>query len=206
MPAQVGYQPTLKTEMGASCRSASPRRRTGSVTSIQAIYVPADDYTDPAPASVFAHLKATTALSRSISEKGIYPAVDPLKYDVDDPQGRHPRRGPLPRRGEPRQGDPAALQGAQEHHRDPRHRRALPTRKKQADGPARAGNRAGPLAADFVAEQLTGSPGPTVHAIAETIRGFEEIIKASTTRFPGRRSSSRARSTRSSRPRRAKSG
>jgi F-type H+/Na+-transporting ATPase subunit beta len=77
MPSAVGYQPTLETEMGTLQERITSTAR-GSVTSIQAIYVPADDFTDPAPASVFAHLNATTALSRAISEKGIYPAVDPL--------------------------------------------------------------------------------------------------------------------------------
>src|SRR6266550_4550407 len=77
MPSQVGYQPTLETEMGQLQERITSTRQ-GSVTSIQAIYVPADDLTDPAPASVFAHLNATTTLSRSIAEKGIYPAVDPL--------------------------------------------------------------------------------------------------------------------------------
>jgi len=77
MPSQVGYQPTLETEMGQLQERITSTRR-GSVTSVQAIYVPADDLTDPAPASVFAHLNATTVLSRSIAEKGIYPAVDPL--------------------------------------------------------------------------------------------------------------------------------
>ena len=77
MPSQVGYQPTLETEMG-QLQERITSTRTGSVTSIQAIYVPADDLTDPAPASVFAHLNATTTLSRAIAEKGIYPAVDPL--------------------------------------------------------------------------------------------------------------------------------
>ena len=77
MPSAVGYQPTLATEMGQLQERITSTRQ-GSVTSIQAIYVPADDLTDPAPASVFAHLNATTVLSRSISEKGIYPAVDPL--------------------------------------------------------------------------------------------------------------------------------
>jgi F-type H+-transporting ATPase subunit beta len=77
MPSQVGYQPTLESEMG-QLQERITSTRDGSVTSIQAIYVPADDLTDPAPASVFAHLNATTTLSRAISEKGIYPAVDPL--------------------------------------------------------------------------------------------------------------------------------
>jgi F-type H+/Na+-transporting ATPase subunit beta len=77
MPSQVGYQPTLETEMGQLQERITSTRQ-GSVTSVQAIYVPADDLTDPAPASVFAHLNATTVLSRQIAEKGIYPAVDPL--------------------------------------------------------------------------------------------------------------------------------
>ena len=77
MPSAVGYQPTLATEMGQLQERITSTKR-GSVTSVQAIYVPADDLTDPAPATTFAHLDATTVLSRAISEKGIYPAVDPL--------------------------------------------------------------------------------------------------------------------------------
>jgi len=77
IPSAVGYQPTLATEMG-QLQERITSTKTGSVTSIQAIYVPADDYTDPAPATTFAHLDATTNLERSIAEKGIYPAVDPL--------------------------------------------------------------------------------------------------------------------------------
>jgi len=77
MPSAVGYQPTLATEMG-ELQERITSTKTGSITSVQAIYVPADDYTDPAPATTFAHLDATTALSRQISELGIYPAVDPL--------------------------------------------------------------------------------------------------------------------------------
>lgn len=77
MPSAVGYQPTLQTEMGA-LQERITSTKDGSITSVQAVYVPADDYTDPAPANTFAHLDATTALSRSIVELGIYPAVDPL--------------------------------------------------------------------------------------------------------------------------------
>ena len=77
IPSAVGYQPTLGTDMGALQERITTTTK-GSITSIQAIYVPADDYTDPAPATTFAHLDATTNLSRPISEKGIYPAVDPL--------------------------------------------------------------------------------------------------------------------------------
>jgi F-type H+/Na+-transporting ATPase subunit beta len=77
MPSAVGYQPNLATEMGELQERITSTKR-GSITSVQAIYVPADDYTDPAPATAFAHLDATTNLSRQISEMGIYPAVDPL--------------------------------------------------------------------------------------------------------------------------------
>ncbi len=143
MPSQVGYQPTLETEMGQLQERITSTRQ-GSVTSVQAIYVPADDLTDPAPASVFAHLNATTTLSRAISEKGIYPAVDPLDststilkpdivgeehYEVANAGAR----------------DPAALQGAAGHHRHPRHRRAL--RRGQAHRAAGPQGRALPVAA-----------------------------------------------------------
>ena len=78
MPSAVGYQPTLQTEMGA-LQERITSTKNGSITSVQAVYVPADDLTDPAPATTFAHLDATTVLSRSIVELGIYPAVDPLE-------------------------------------------------------------------------------------------------------------------------------
>src|SRR5207249_9411987 len=77
MPSAVGYQPTLGTEMGDLQERITSTKK-GSITSVQAIYVPADDLTDPAPATAFAHLDATVVLSRSIAELGIYPAVDPL--------------------------------------------------------------------------------------------------------------------------------
>jgi F-type H+-transporting ATPase subunit beta len=77
IPSAVGYQPTLSTDMGALQERITSTKK-GSITSVQAIYVPADDLTDPAPATSFAHLDATTVLNRAISEKGIYPAVDPL--------------------------------------------------------------------------------------------------------------------------------
>ena len=77
IPSAVGYQPTLGTDMGSMQERITSTNK-GSITSVQAVYVPADDLTDPAPASTFAHLDATTVLSRSIAEKGIYPAVDPL--------------------------------------------------------------------------------------------------------------------------------
>jgi F-type H+-transporting ATPase subunit beta len=78
MPSAVGYQPTLATEMGAM-QERITSTKSGSITSIQAVYVPADDLTDPAPATTFTHLDATTVLSRKITEMGIYPAVDPLE-------------------------------------------------------------------------------------------------------------------------------
>jgi len=77
MPSAVGYNPTLSTEMGG-LQERITSTKTGSITSIQAVYVPADDLTDPAPATTFAHLDATTVLSRNLAAKGIYPAVDPL--------------------------------------------------------------------------------------------------------------------------------
>src|SRR5690606_20724234 len=87
MPSAVGYQPTLSTEMGELQERITSTRQ-GSITSVQAIYVPADDLTDPAPATTFAHLDATTVLSRQIAELGIYPAVDPLDSTsrILDPQ------------------------------------------------------------------------------------------------------------------------
>ena len=77
IPSAVGYQPTLATEMGQLQERITSTKK-GSITSIQAVYVPADDYTDPAPATTFAHLDATTNLERSLTQQGIYPAVDPL--------------------------------------------------------------------------------------------------------------------------------
>ena len=119
IPSAVGYQPTLATDMGALQERITTTNK-GSITSVQAIYVPADDLTDPAPAASFAHLDATTVLSRSIAEKGIYPAVDPAGLDLAHALARDPGRGAL-RRRPPRPADPAALQGASGHHRDPGH-------------------------------------------------------------------------------------
>ncbi len=129
MPSAVGYQPTLATEMGELQERICSTRK-GSITSVQAIYVPADDLTDPAPATAFAHLDATTVLSRQISELGIYPAVDPLDSTsrMLDPKivgEEHYARGPLGPEG------PPASEGPPGHHRDPRHGRAL--RRRQGD-------------------------------------------------------------------------
>ena len=145
IPSAVGYQPTLATDMGALQERITTTTK-GSITSVQAIYVPADDLTDPAPATSFAHLDATTVLSRDIAAKGIYPAVDPLDstsrmlspliVGEEHYAGRAP--GAV---------DAAALQVAAGHHRHSRHGRALG--RGQADGLARAQDRALPVAAVF---------------------------------------------------------
>jgi F-type H+/Na+-transporting ATPase subunit beta len=171
MPSQVGYQPTLETEMGQLQERITSTRQ-GSVTSVQAIYVPADDLTDPAPASVFAHLGATTVLSRAISEKGIYPAVDPLdststilKADIlgeDHFRVANQVKEILQRYKELQ--DIIAILGIDE----------LSDEDKVTVQRARRIERflSQPF---FVAEQFTGTPGAYV-PIAETIRGFDEII------------------------------
>ena len=138
MPSAVGYQPTLATEMGQLQERITSTNK-GSITSVQAIYVPADDLTDPAPAASFAHLDATTVLSRSISEKGIYPAVDPL-----DSSSRILQPGVVVGRALPGchsgAAGAAALQGPAGHHRHPRYGRAV--RRGQGCRPARPQGRA----------------------------------------------------------------
>src|ERR1700716_2909422 len=171
MPSQVGYQPTLETEMG-ELQERITSTKSGSVTSIQAIYVPADDYTDPAPASVFAHLNATTALSRAISEKGIYPAVDPLeststilKPDIlGEEHFRVANRVKEILQRYKELQDIIAILGIDE----------LSDEDRLTVQRARKIERflSQPF---FVAEEFTGTPGAYV-PIAETIRGFEEII------------------------------
>ena len=172
MPSQVGYQPTLETEMGQLQERITSTRK-GSVTSIQAIYVPADDLTDPAPASVFAHLNATTTLSRSISEKGIYPAVDPLdststilKPDIVGEE--HYRVATqvqeiLQRYKELQ--DIIAILGIDE----------LSEEDKQVVQRARKVERflSQPF---FVAEAFTGTEGRYV-SVEETVRSFKEIVE-----------------------------
>jgi F-type H+-transporting ATPase subunit beta len=181
MPSQVGYQPTLETEMGQLQERISSTRH-GSVTSVQAIYVPADDLTDPAPASVFAHLNATTVLSRAISEKGIYPAVDPLdststilKADIlgDDHFRVANRVKEILQRYKELQ-DIIAILGIDE----------LSDEDKLTVQRARKIERF--LSQPFnVAEQFTGTPGAYV-PIAETIRGFDEIIEGKHDEVPER--------------------
>jgi F-type H+-transporting ATPase subunit beta len=172
MPSQVGYQPTLETEMGQLQERITSTRQ-GSVTSIQAVYVPADDLTDPAPASVFAHLNATTTLSRSIAEKGIYPAVDPLdststilKADIlgeDHFRVANQVKEVLQRYKDLQ--DIIAILGIEE----------LSDEDRVVVQRARKIERF--LSQPFnVAEQFTGTPGTYV-PIAETIRGFEEIVQ-----------------------------
>jgi F-type H+-transporting ATPase subunit beta len=171
MPSQVGYQPTLETEMGQLQERITSTRK-GSVTSVQAIYVPADDLTDPAPASVFAHLNATTVLSRSIAEKGIYPAVDPLdststilKPDIlgEEHFDVANRVKEILQRYKELQ-DIIAILGIDE----------LSDEDKLIVGRARRIERF--LSQPFhVAEQFTGTAGAYV-PIAETIRGFKEIL------------------------------
>ena len=143
IPSAVGYQPTLATEMG-NLQERITSTNKGSITSVQAIYVPADDLTDPAPATSFAHLDATTVLSRDIAAQAIFPAVDPLDSTsrILDPLvigEEHYTRRP------PRAGNPAAVQGAEGHHRHPGHGRAVG--RGQADRGARPQDPALPVAA-----------------------------------------------------------
>jgi F-type H+-transporting ATPase subunit beta len=181
MPSAVGYQPTLETEMG-ELQERITSTRTGSVTSVQAIYVPADDLTDPAPASVFTHLNATTVLSRSIAEKGIYPAVDPLdststilKPDIVGEE--HYRtatevREVLQRYKELQ--DIIAILGIDE----------LSDEDKLTVQRARKIERflSQPF---FVAEAFTGRSGEYV-PIEETVRGFREIVEGKHDELPER--------------------
>jgi F-type H+-transporting ATPase subunit beta len=179
MPSAVGYQPTLADEMGAlQERITSTRGR--SITSMQAIYVPADDYTDPAPATTFAHLDATTELSRAIAQKGIYPAVDPLSSSstILDPQyigDEHIRVANEVKRILQRYTDLQdiiAILGIDE----------LSEEDKQLVGRARRIERF--LSQNLlVAEQFTGQPGSTV-PLKETIEAFDKIAKGEFDEYP----------------------
>jgi F-type H+-transporting ATPase subunit beta len=181
MPSQVGYQPTLASEMGQLQERITSTRK-GSVTSIQAIYVPADDLTDPAPASAFAHLNATTTLSRAISEKGIYPAVDPLdststilKAEIlgDEHFNVANRVKEVLQRYKELQ-DIIAILGIDE----------LSDEDKVTVNRARRLERF--LSQPFhVAEQFTGVNGEYV-PIAESIRGFKEILEGKHDEVPER--------------------
>jgi F-type H+-transporting ATPase subunit beta len=179
MPSAVGYQPTLATEMGA-LQERITSTHSGSITSVQAIYVPADDLTDPAPATAFAHLDATTVLSRAISELGIYPAVDPLDSTsrILDPQyigERHYRTATAVQRILQRYKelqDIIAILGMDE----------LTEEDKVIVGRARRLQRflSQPF---FVAEQFTGTPGEYVK-LEDTIESFERVVSGEFDHLP----------------------
>ena len=179
MPSAVGYQPTLATEMGLMQERITSTKR-GSITSVQAVYVPADDLTDPAPATTFAHLDATTVLSRKIAALGIYPAVDPLDSTsrILDPKiigelhynTTQRVKNILQRYNELQ--DIIAILGMEE----------LSDEDKQVVHRARRVQRF--LSQPFhVAEQFTGIPGVLV-PIEETIRGFNMIIDGEVDQYP----------------------
>ncbi len=171
MPSAVGYQPTLATEMG-QLQERITSTRTGSVTSVQAIYVPADDLTDPAPANTFAHLDATTVLSRAIVEKGIYPAMDPL-----DSTSRALQPGIV---SEEHYRTATAVQQILQRYRDLQDIIAILGMDELTDEDKLVVSRARKIERflsqpNFVAEQFTGTPGEYVK-LEDTIEGFSEII------------------------------
>jgi F-type H+-transporting ATPase subunit beta len=179
MPSAVGYQPTLAEEMGV-LQERITSTKTGSITSIQAVYVPADDYTDPSPATTFAHLDSTVALSRSIASLGIYPAVDPLDSTsrMMDPNvigNEHydtARRVQMTLQKYKELKDIIAILGMDE----------LSEEDKQAVGRARKIERF--FSQPFhVAEVFTGSPGKYV-PLKETIRGFKMIVDGELDHLP----------------------
>jgi F-type H+-transporting ATPase subunit beta len=179
MPSAVGYQPTLATEMGALQERITSTKK-GSITSVQAIYVPADDITDPAPATAFAHLDATSVLSRQIAELGIYPAVDPLASTsrILDP-------GIL---GEEHYGTARAVQSVLQRYKDLQDIIAILGMEELSDEDkiivARARKIQRFLSQPFfVAEQFTGSPGRYVK-LADTIKSFREIVDGTHDELP----------------------
>ncbi|MDP6461110.1 MAG: F0F1 ATP synthase subunit beta, partial [Gemmatimonadota bacterium] len=172
MPSAVGYQPTLGTEMG-DLQERITSTRHGSVTSIQAIYVPADDYTDPAPAAAFTHLDATTNLSRPIAEKGIYPAVDPLESTsrIMDPTIL----------GEEHYSVAREIQQTLQRYKDLQDIIAILGMDELSDEDKLAVDRARKIQKFlsqpfFVAEQFTGLEGKYVKK-EDTIQGFKEILE-----------------------------
>src|SRR4249920_758553 len=171
MPSAVGYQPTLATEMGQLQERITSTRQ-GSVTSVQAIYVPADDLTDPAPANTFAHLDSTTVLSRAISEKGIYPAVDPL-----DSTSRILQPGVV---GEEHYRTATQVQEVLQRYKDLQDIIAILGMDELSDDDKVIVQRARKierfLSQPFhVAEPFTGSPGKYVK-LEDTIRSFKEVL------------------------------
>jgi F-type H+-transporting ATPase subunit beta len=179
MPSAVGYQPTLSTEMGALQERITSTKK-GSITSVQAVYVPADDLTDPAPATTFAHLDGTVVLSRALTEIGIYPAVDPLDSTsrILDPLVIGPEHYAVSRKVQnilqryKELQDIIAILGMDE----------LSEEDKLTVSRARKIQRflSQPF---FVAEIFTGAKGKYV-GIAETIRGFREIAEGKHDELP----------------------
>lgn len=172
MPSAVGYQPTLATDMGALQERITSTKK-GSITSVQAIYVPADDLTDPAPATTFAHLDAKTVLNRKISEKGIYPAVDPL-----DSSSRILTPEVV---GHEHYATARATQEILQRYKELQDIIAILGMDELSDVDKKVVSRARRverfLSQPFsVAEQFTGTPGQYV-PIKETIRGFKEILE-----------------------------
>ena len=172
MPSAVGYQPTLQTEMGA-LQERITSTKNGSLTSVQAVYVPADDLTDPAPATTFAHLDATTVLSRSIVELGIYPAVDPLESTsrILDPRIV----------GEEHYKVARGVQEILQRYKELQDIIAILGMDELSEGEKMLVSRARKvqrfLSQPFhVAEQFTGLPGTYV-SLADTIQGFKEILE-----------------------------
>jgi len=172
MPSAVGYQPTLATEMGALQERITSTKK-GSITSVQAIYVPADDITDPAPANAFAHLDATTVLSRQIAELGIYPAVDPLASTsrILDPHIL----------GDEHYNTARAVQRILQRYKDLQDIIAILGMDELSDEDKLMVNRARKIQRFlsqpfFVAETFTGQTGRYV-SIKETIHGFRELVE-----------------------------
>jgi F-type H+/Na+-transporting ATPase subunit beta len=171
MPSAVGYQPTLLSEMG-QMQERITSTKNGSITSVQAIYVPADDYTDPAPATTFAHLDATTNLSRTISELGIYPAVDPLASSsrILDPRILGDEHYDVAR----------SVKQVLQRYKDLQDIIAILGIDELSEDDKLAVSRARKIQKFlsqpfFVAQQFTGLEGKYV-SIADTIRGFKEIV------------------------------
>ena len=172
MPSAVGYQPTLATEMGELQERITSTDK-GSITSVQAIYVPADDLTDPAPATTFSHLDATTVLSRQIAELGIYPAVDPLDSTsrLLDPQVV----------GEEHYAVASAVQNTLQRYKELQDIIAILGMDELSDEDKQTVTRARKLQRFLsqpfhVAETFTGTPGIYVE-LSDTIRGFKEIVE-----------------------------
>jgi F-type H+/Na+-transporting ATPase subunit beta len=172
MPSAVGYQPNLATEMGELQERITSTKK-GSITSVQAIYVPADDYTDPAPATTFAHLDATTNLSRQIAELGIYPAVDPLASTsrILDPHIV----------GEEHYRVAKAVKGVLQRYKDLQDIIAILGIDELSEDDKLTVSRARKIQRFlsqpfFVAEQFTGLEGRYVK-LEESIRGFDEIVQ-----------------------------